>query len=191
MRPWRTLARRVLLSRPPWMEVAEERIALPDGRESDAFLSMRTGDFAEIVAVTERDEVVLIRSYKHGARTISLAVPAGYVEADEDPLAAAKRELLEETGHEAREWTLLGRFVVDGNYGVATENIFLARNARKIAEPAPGDLEEMEVVLVSDVEISQLLLRVEVAQLSSAAALALAVAFRQGPGSPWRRATST
>jgi len=159
------------------MEVAEERIALPDGREVDAFLSIRTRDFAAIVAVTERDEVVLIRSYKHGARTISLAVPAGYIEANEDPLAAAKRELLEETGHDARDWTPLGRFVVDGNYGVATENIFLARNARRIAEPASGDLEEIEVVLVPGTEITELLLRGEVAQLSSAAGLALAVAF--------------
>ena len=180
MRPWRTLARRVLLSRPPWMEVAEERIALPDGREIDAYLSIRTRDFAAIVAVTERDEVVLIRSYKHGARTISLAVPAGYVEADEDPLAAAKRELLEETGHEAREWTLLGRFVVDGNYGVATENIFLARNARRIAEPASGDLEEMEIVLVPVRHAMSLVSHGDVAQLSSAAALGLAVAVLEG-----------
>lgn len=191
MRPWRTLARRVLLSRPPWMEVAEERVALPDGREIEGFLSVRTRDFAAIVALTEGDEVVLIRSYKHGPRRISLAVPAGYIEANEDPLAAARRELLEETGHEARDWTPLGRFVVDGNYGVATENIFLARNARRIAEPASGDLEDMEVVLVPGVEIGELLLRGEVAQLSSAAALALAVAFLQGRGSRSRGTTST
>ncbi|TMC79535.1 MAG: NUDIX hydrolase [Chloroflexi bacterium] len=191
MRPWRTLARRVLLSRPPWMEVAEERIALPDGREVDAFLSIRTRDFAAIVAVTERDELVLIRSYKHGARTISLAVPAGYIEANEDPLAAAKRELLEETGHEARDWTPLGRFVVDGNYGVATENIFLARNARRIAEPASGDLEEMEILLVPLHDVMSLLLRGEVAQLSSAAALALAAVFLRDRDSRSPRVAST
>ena len=57
------------------MEVAEERVALPDGREIDGFLSVRTRDFVAIVAVTEQDEFVLIRSYKHGPRTISLAVP--------------------------------------------------------------------------------------------------------------------
>ena len=109
MRPWRTLARRVVLSRPPWMEVAEERIALPDGREIEGFLSIRTRDFAAIVAVTEPHEVVLIRSYKHGSRRVSLAVPAGYIEEGEDPLTSAKRELREETGYEASEWTSLGR----------------------------------------------------------------------------------
>jgi len=75
------------------MEVAEERVLLPDGREVDGFLSVGTRDFAAIVAITDRAEVVLIRSYKHGPRSISLAVPAGYLEEGEDALAAARREL--------------------------------------------------------------------------------------------------
>ena len=48
MRPWRTLARRTLLSRPPWLEVGDERVALPDGREVDGFLWIRTRDFVAI-----------------------------------------------------------------------------------------------------------------------------------------------
>jgi len=174
MRPWRTVARRTLLSRPPWMEVGEEQVELPDGREIDGFLWIRSRDFVAMVAVTERDEVILVRSYKHGTRTVSLAVPAGYIEEGEEPLAAAKRELHEETGYASEDWTSLGRYVVDGNYGVATEHIFLARAARKVSEPASGDLEEMEVVPVPLAEISAYLRRGEVVQLSSAAALAIA-----------------
>jgi ADP-ribose pyrophosphatase len=174
MRPWRTLARRVLVSRPPWLEVAEERVALPDGREIDSFLSLHTRDFASIVAVTDDEKVVLVRSYKHGTRTVSLAAPAGYLEEGESPLGAAKRELREETGYEARDWTGLGSFVVDGNYGVCTEHAFLALGARKVAEPQSDDLEEIEVVLDDFGEIGALLLRGDVAQLSAALALALA-----------------
>jgi len=174
MRPWRTLARRTLLSRPPWMEVGEEKVELPDGREIDGFLWIRTRDFVAMVAVTERDEVILVRSYKHGTRTVSLAVPAGYIEEGEEPLAAAKRELKEETGYASEDWVSLGRYVIDGNYGVSTEHIFLARGARKVSEPASGDLEEMEVVAVPLGEISAYVRRGEVVQLSSAAALALA-----------------
>ena len=174
MRPWRTLARRTLLSRPPWMEVGDERVALPDGREVDGFLWVRTRDFVAIVAITELEEVILLRAYKHGTRTVSLAVPAGYVESGEEPLAAAKRELREETGHASEDWTSLGSYVVDGNYGVATEHIYLARDARKESEPASGDLEEMETVIVPLAEVSDYLQRGEVVQLSSAAALALA-----------------
>jgi ADP-ribose pyrophosphatase len=157
------------------MEAGEERVGLPDGREIDGFLWIRTRDFVAMVAVTERDEVILVRSYKHGTRTVSLAVPAGYIEDGEEPLAAAKRELQEETGYASEDWTSLGRYVVDGNYGVATEHIFLARAARKVSEPASGDLEEMEVVPVPLAEIGAYVRRGEVVQLSSAAALSLAL----------------
>ncbi len=174
MRPWRTLARRTLLSRPPWLEVGDERVALPDGREVDGFLWIRTRDFAAMVAITEGNDVILVRSYKHGPRTVSLAVPAGYIEPAEEPLAAAKRELREETGYASDEWASLGSYVVDGNYGVGTEHIFLARAARKVSEPASGDLEEMEIVIVPLAEISEYVRRGEVVQLSSVAALAIA-----------------
>jgi ADP-ribose pyrophosphatase len=157
------------------MEVGDERVGLPDGREVDGFLWIRTRDFVAMVAVTERDEVILMRAYKHGPRTVSLAVPAGYLEDGEEPLAAAKRELREETGYESDEWKSLGSYVVDGNYGVGTEHIYLARAARKVGEPASGDLEEMEIVFAPLVAVSDYLRRGEVVQLSSAAALSLAM----------------
>jgi ADP-ribose pyrophosphatase len=174
MRPWRTLARRTLLSRPPWLEIGDELVVLPDGRQVDGFLWIRTRDFAAIVAITERDEVILVRAYKHGPRKVALAVPAGYVEEAEEPLAAAKRELLEETGYTSEDWTSLGRYVVDGNYGVGTAHVFLARGARKLTEPASGDLEEMEIVVLPRAEVSDRVRHGEIVQLSSVAALALA-----------------
>jgi ADP-ribose diphosphatase len=186
MRPWRTLARRTLLSRPPWMEIGEERVGLPDGREVGGFLWIRTRDFVAMVAVTEADEVVLVRSYKHGPRTVSLAVPAGYLERGEEPIAAAKRELQEETGYASDDWSSLGRYVVDGNYGVGAAHIFLARAARKVAESASGDLEEMEVVLAPLDDVSEYVRRGEVVQLASAAALALGLLELRSRGSAAR-----
>src|SRR5688572_4178813 len=171
MRPWRTLARRTLLSRPPWMEVGDERVALPDGREIDGFLWIRTRDFAAVVAITPDREVVLVRSYKHGPRAVSLAVPAGYLEDSEEPLAAAKRELREETGYESTDWASLGRFVVDGNYGICAEHVFLARGVHVTGPPTSGDLEEMEIVLTPMHDVVALLRDGEIVQLSSAAAL--------------------
>jgi ADP-ribose pyrophosphatase len=157
------------------MEVGDERVSLPNGTEIDGFLWIRTRDFAATVAITDASEVVLIRSYKHGPRTVGLAVPAGYIEAGEEPLATAMRELREETGYEAGDWTPLGRYVVDGNYGVCTEHVFLARDARLVAEPRPGDLEEIAVALMPLDEVAASLRRGDVVQLSSAAALGLAL----------------
>jgi ADP-ribose pyrophosphatase len=157
------------------MEVGDERVALPDGREIDGFLWIRTRDFAAVVAITPDREVVLVRSYKHGPRAVSLAVPAGYIEDGEEPLAAAKRELREETGYESSDWASLGRFVVDGNYGICAEHVFLARAVHVTGPPTSGDLEEMEIVLTPIHDVLALLRDGEIVQLSSAAALGLAL----------------
>jgi ADP-ribose pyrophosphatase len=177
MRPWKVVARRVLLSRPPWLEVGDERVELPDARVVDEFLWIRTRDFAMVVAVTSDGEVVLERSYKHGPRNVALSLPAGYIEANETPDQAARRELREETGYTSDEWRRLGSFTVDGNYGVCTAHLFLAQGARRSSEAGGhghDDLEEIEVLTLPLADALAAVARGEVAQLSSAAALALA-----------------
>ena len=130
-----------------------------------------------VVAFTPDDRVVMVRSYKHGVRRAALSLPAGYLEPREDALAAARRELLEETGYAADLWEPLGRWVVDGNYGVGTEHAFVARGARKVREQAHDDLEEIAVELHTRDEILAALRSGDIAQLSSAAALGVAFAL--------------
>jgi ADP-ribose pyrophosphatase len=159
------------------MEVGDERVELPDGRIVDGFLWVKTREFAIVVAITPDGQVILERSYKHGPRRVAIALPAGYLEDGETASDAARRELLEETGYEADEWTSLGSFTVDGNYGVSTEHAFLATNARRVREAGGqghDDLEEIELLTLPLSEAMALVKRGDVAQLSSAAALALA-----------------
>ncbi len=159
------------------MEVGEERVELPDGRVVDGFLWVRTREFAMVVAVTPEGHVVMERSYKHGPRQIALSLPAGYLEPGETPEETARRELREETGYEADEWVSLGSFTVDGNYGVSTEHVFLARGARPAIgadRAAHDDLEEIEVFTLPFEDVLAALGRGEVVQLSSAAAIAIA-----------------
>jgi len=188
LRPWKAVARRVLLSRPPWIEVGDEQVELPDGRVIDDFPWIRTRDFAIVVAITPEQQVVLERSYKHGPRRVAVALPAGFTEKGEAPLDTARRELREETGYEADDWRALGSFTVDGNYGLCVEHAFLAMDARRAdgASATPtGDLEEIEVFTVPLHEALAMLARGDVAQLSSASALALAgLAIHPRSGAP-------
>jgi ADP-ribose pyrophosphatase len=75
------------------------------------------------------------------------------MEPGEDPLSAAQRELLEETGYEAVDWIPLGSYRVDANRGAGMAYFFLAQGARRVAEAAPDDLEEQELLFLSRAEI--------------------------------------
>lgn len=86
----------------------------------DTVVSPRTGaegryvvlecpDWVNVIALTEDKQVVLVRQYRHGTDSVSLEIPAGIVEDNEEPLAAARRELAEESGYTGGRWRLLGR----------------------------------------------------------------------------------
>ena len=171
---WKRLSSTLLLDRHPWFRVFGDRVRLPSGNEIDGFLRIESRPYSVVFAVTDDMRVLLVEGYKYGPDRVIVQLPAGYLEDSEEPLAAAKRELREETGYDSDDWVSLGRFVVDGNYGVGTAHFLLARGAHKVAEPASGDLEEMEIVIVPRAEVSEYLRRGEVVQLASAAALALA-----------------
>lgn len=174
MKPWRVLARRVVLERPPWLTVGEQDVELPDGTVLEGFNWIETRPFAIVVPLLDDGRTILVRSFKLGVGRVSLSLPAGYLEAGEEPLAGAKRELLEETGHEASEWTELGRYVVDGNYGSGAMHAFIATGAQKVKQPESGDHEEQELITLPFADALAKLQVGEVAQLSSAAALGLA-----------------
>lgn len=95
----------------------------------------------------------MFKQTKYMATGMNLAPPGGYLEPDEDPLAAAKRELAEETGYQAPTWIHLGSFVVDSNRGCGHAHLYLAMDAAKTIIPASDDLEHQELVLLTRAEL--------------------------------------
>jgi ADP-ribose pyrophosphatase len=181
LQKWETLSRWEVADGRPWVRLWVDEVQLPDGRVVDDFFTIDMPDYVVVVALTPDVRVVVARNYKHGPRRVCLNLPAGYVEQGEDPLAAARRELLEETGYVPEEWVSLGSFTNDGNRGCGVGHLFLARQAQNVAEPNAGDLEEMEIGLMGLDEVIETVRRGDVAVLSVAAAIGLAM-VAQGSG---------
>ncbi len=81
-------------------------------------------------------DVILERQYRHAAGQFLLELPAGRIEPGEAPLAAAKREMIEETGYRAKRWSLLTKYFASPGFLGEWMQIYLAREIREgIAQP--------------------------------------------------------
>ncbi|MCL4393620.1 MAG: NUDIX hydrolase [Chloroflexi bacterium] len=173
MKTWKTIDRRTVLDRGRFLVVEEHTIQLPDGRILPDWPWIITPDYVNVVAVTEEGEFLCFRQTKYAIGKPGLAPVGGYIEPDEEPLTAARRELLEETGYESADWTALGSYAVDGNRGAGVAHFFLAHRARRVREPLSDDLEEQELLRLSREELEQALADGEFRVLGWAAAVAL------------------
>ena len=90
-------------------------------------------------------DIILIRQYRHAAGQFLLELPAGRIEPNEAPLAAAKREMIEETGFRAKRWTLLTKYFASPGFLGESMQIYLARDIREGASN-PEDDEHIEIV---------------------------------------------
>jgi ADP-ribose pyrophosphatase len=160
-----------------YLVVEEHTVELPDGRVISDWPWVITPDYVNVLAMTEDGEFVCFRQTKYGVEGTSLAPVGGYLEPGEDPLVAAQRELLEETGYQASEWISLGHYGVDGNRGAGTAHFFLARGARCVAEPDADDLEEQELLLLGRADVEAGIAAEEFKSLTWAAAVAVALLY--------------
>lgn len=175
MQRWKTLSRRTLVQCGKYLTVESHTVELPDGRVIEDWAYVISPDYINVVPVTADGQWLCFRQTKYALEGPSLAPVGGYMEPGEDPLCAAQRELREEMGYEAVEWVPLGSYRVGANRGIATGHLFLALGARYVAEPKSDDLEEQELLYLSQPEVEEALSRGEFQALSWAANVALAL----------------
>ena len=177
MQPFKTHARNVVFHEPPWITVEQRAIEFPNGHHVPNWPFVITPSYINLMAETTDGTFICFRQRKYGYEGESLAVVGGYIEAGEQPLAAARRELLEETGYIASEWISFGSHVADANRGCGMAHLFLARGAQKIAEPTEIDLEQPQLVLLSREQVRRALFNNEFKVLAWSAAVALTMAY--------------
>lgn len=180
MKAWKTLSREQILDHSPYLQVERHTVQLPDGRIIHDWPWVITPDYTNTVVVTREGRYLCFRQPKYSVEGVSLAPVGGYREPDEDPLRAAQRELLEETGYTAPEWIDLGHYPVEGNRGVGTAHFYLALDAQRVAERDADDLEEQELLLLSRDEVEAALDAGQFKLLPWAAIVALALRRERG-----------
>ncbi|MFT7583998.1 MAG: ADP-ribose pyrophosphatase [Cellvibrionaceae bacterium] len=126
----------------PFMEVKLQQVRLPDNRIIPDWPIVSIRDYINVVAVDGAGKILIIEGYKHGIGRSSWQILGGYIDPGEEPLAAAKRELMEETGLTSDEWAPLGSFIIDANRRASQATFFVATNCRQVAEPDNQDLED-------------------------------------------------
>jgi ADP-ribose pyrophosphatase len=173
MNAWKTLSRRTVFEQKRFLTVESHRVELPDGRVIDDWSWIITPDYVNVLAETPAGRFLCLRQTKYAVDGVTLALVGGFVEPGEAPEVAAKRELMEETGHASEEWMPLGVFAVDSNRGAGKAYFFIARNARRTGEPVVDDLEEQELIELSRAELEDALTAGEFKALAWAAAVAL------------------
>lgn len=118
----------------------------------------KDGSAVIIYPVTKDGKIILaVEPRVFTKSTVGVGLPAGYIEKDEKPIEAAKRELLEETGYESNNLIHLGSFYQDQGCSSAFNHYFLALNCEKVSDQSLDESEIIKYFLVDDSELEELL----------------------------------
>ncbi|AHH17390.1 ADP-ribose pyrophosphatase [Nocardia nova SH22a] len=165
-----------------------DEVEMPGGRVAEREVVEHHGAVS-VVALDDDGSVVLIDQYRHPVGRRLLELPAGLLDvAGEDPLAAAERELAEETGLAAREWSVLVDLVLSPGFTDEALRIYLATGLSETERPDPENEEaDLAVVRMPLDEAVRAALSGRIENATAVAGL-LAAATARAQGAPLRSA---
>ncbi len=144
--PWRVLAERVVVQ-DRFVDLRAERVVTETGHVLDPYWVMHLKDWVVIFAITPDQQVVLVRQWRQGVKQWVLEPPGGVIDAGE-PVAAALRELREETGYTAQAARHLGAMFTDPARNTNRLHVVLAAGAVLAGPPEREASEAMAVELL-------------------------------------------
>ncbi|MGM9852868.1 MAG: NUDIX hydrolase [Muribaculaceae bacterium] len=167
---WKTLESKYLIRR-PWLTARVDKVELPNGVVHPEYYVLEYPSWVNVIAITAEGRFVMVEQYRHGLGDVFTEIVAGVVEDGEEPLHAAQRELMEETGYGKGEWQLFS--VLSANPG-SMNNLsytFLATNVEPVSGQHLDETEDIAVRLLSSTEVKTMLLNDEMKQSLMAAPL--------------------
>lgn len=175
MKKWKILETKRILDE-KWAKVRQDICLLPTGRIIDDYFLWEGNDFAMVFGLTNDDKVLLVRQYKHGAQDIVVELPAGLIDvSDDNPQGAVTRELREETGYVAENYTFLASLFVSSAKATTMAHLYLATGLVKVTNPKPDSQEIIESFCVPLPQLIQMIEIGEIREVSSIATIFLAL----------------
>jgi ADP-ribose pyrophosphatase len=160
---WKKLSSKYL-SRHIYFTARKDRCEMPNGTIVDPYFVVELPQSVCAMALTENNEVILVKQYRHPIEEAILEIPGGFVDRGETPETAIARELQEETGYSFTSFYYLGRTAA--NPGVLNNftSLYLATGGKKVAEQHLDFNEEIEIKLFSPEEVRAMLKKNEIVQ---------------------------
>ena len=142
--PWHLLES-IYSFRDRWLKVRSDTVRLPGGKTLSPYHVVEVADWVNVVAINEAGNVILVEQYRHAVKRVLLEIPAGHVDPKEDHEAAARRELLEETGYGGGAWHPLGALHPVASRFANQVYSYLALGVRKLGEPLQEESENLHI----------------------------------------------
>ncbi|MFN8252885.1 MAG: NUDIX hydrolase [Ferruginibacter sp.] len=160
---WKTLSS-TYINKHTYFTARQDRCERPDGLIVDPYFVVELPTTVCALPITENNEVLLVKQYRHPIGQTILEIPGGFADPGEDMENAMARELLEETGYAFSQFDYLGK--IAANPGVLDNftYLYLAKGGKKVAAQKLDDNEEIEIVTVSLDELKRMVRDCEIVQ---------------------------
>jgi len=160
---WKTLSSSYI-HKGPWATLRADKCEMPDGRIVPEYYVLEYPNWVNAVALTEDNKIIMVKQYRHAANIVSLEIPGGVIDGDEEPAFAMRRELLEETGYEFNDIELLSVVYANPSTGTNHTYCYLAKGGKKVQGQSLDEHEEIIVEEYTIAEVKQLLADNKIAQ---------------------------